>query len=83
MEKYFVLVTLTNSYIDLLDVIFIYLNVTLSVYLSCLFCVLLTACLCCSPPLPPKKNQCSEQAIMLSINIVGKIGIKLGFPENF
>lgn len=54
MGKYFVLVTLKNSYLDLLDVIFIYLNVTLSIYLSCLFWGLPAACLCHSHPLPFK-----------------------------
>lgn len=70
MRKYFVLVTLKNSYIDLPDVIFICLNVTLSIYLSCLSCVLLTACICCSSP--PQQNQCCKQTIMLPVNIIGK-----------
>lgn len=80
MRQYFVLVTLKNSYIDLPDAIFICLNVTLSIYLSCLSCLLLIACLCWSPP---QQNQCCEQAIMFPVNIIGKEMEKIGVSENF
>lgn len=81
MRKYSVLVTLKNSHIDLPDVIFICLNATLCIYLSCLSCLLLPACFCCS--LPPQQNQCCEQAIMLSVNIIGKEMERTGGLENF